>query len=181
MSHTAAPINLGHPLTVAVSIQTYAPESFDLEKPLVVTDVINPNTMLLPENTDLVDDDKLETLRTAWKNFILTPHAMDITHGNPDSETLTQRAFQKVAAEIGDSSLVALVQEARFPIPPDYTISLAPKSADTNVSRLKTIETLVPFRNLRNMLLRCEQEWDLPVATVRMASQRIEMPAAKMN
>lgn len=172
---------LGHPFSVAVSIQTYAPETFDLTKPLVVTDVINPNPIHLPENTDLVDNDKLEALRTAWEKFILTPHAIDISHDNPDAETLTHRAFQKVAAEIGDASLIALVQAARFPIPPDYTISLAPKSADTNLARLEIIESLVPFRNIREMLLRCEDKWDLPIAAVRMASQRIDVPTARMN
>ncbi len=65
MSQLTAPHiqQLGHPFEIAVEIQTYSPTTFDKSQKLVVTDVINPNTINLPTQPDLVDDNTLETLR----------------------------------------------------------------------------------------------------------------------
>lgn len=173
-----SPSLLGHPFHVAVTIQTYSPESFNLNTPLAITEVINPNFITLTPQTDLVDEDNLETLRKAWEAQILMPHAVSTTHDNPDSETLVKRAFSKISSEMGDASLVALVQEARFPIPPDYTIAL-PQTG--GLKRQKIIEGLVPFRGTLEMLKRMEENFDLPIATIRMTSQRIDVPTGPMN
>ena len=106
------------------------------------------------------------------------PHAIAITHDDPDSETLVDRAFKKVAEKIGDSSLVALIQNARFPIPPDYTIAL-PQTG--KLERQQIMESLVPFRDTLAMLKRMEATFDLPIATVRMSSQRLDIPTNRMN
>jgi hypothetical protein len=181
MSELAAPTitqQLGHPFEVAVQIQTYAPKTFDLSEQLTITDVINPNAINLPTTADLVDDASLETLRKAWEAYILTPHSLDITHDNPDSETLVARAFAKIATEIGDAKLVFAIQHMRFPIPSDYTITLPQTEG---LERQKIIESLVPFRNTSAMLQRMEQTLELPIATVRLLSQGINIPVSRMN
>ena len=65
--------------------------------------------------------------------------------------------------------LKQFVENARFPIPPNYSLSL-PVMATKDRKRL--IKSLVPFKNARKMLLRLEEKLKLPIRVLNIASQR---------
>jgi|GEM_PF-3904010 len=162
------PLKLGYPFELSVQIRTFRAKSLDMSAPLEVTSVVNPNHISLERTVDLVDSESLETLRKTWVASLSDIPEVSLINEQGD---IAMAAFIKLSKELNRA---ALSHEATdIPIPDDYTISLMPKTPETALQRQRIISGLVPFKKTKEMLLRFEETLDLPIATVRMASARV--------
>ena len=133
----------------------------------VTGELISPFYFTFPSKTDVVDSKEIETLRKFWRDALTRRHPeADTTIKN---KPLEEKLRDIMAAAIRPAQEMtteeALVVAAKYPIPSEYVVVLPPKGKSL---RQEIIETLVPFRDTRAMLLRLENNLESPMRVLQI-------------
>ncbi len=126
--------------------------------------IICENNVVFSPKTDEIDTECLPTIRKAWLESISRQSAGEaLFFSDRDSP---ERMKEKIAAALEDldeqklTMDEAFINAARYPVPSEYAVNLPIGSAGL---RRKILESLVPFHQTRAMLLKLEDELELPM------------------
>ncbi len=153
--------------SVSIGIMVAAPTSFNPKDDLIPTSIININEVSLPRELDTIEEGTLENLRKAWLDSLDRPE-VSLTEKSHAPEDIITCVLSKMAKTANKDVLRQILSTIAVPIPADYTIAIPMMDKE---DRKFLISSLVPFQNTQASLLRLEDELELPMRVVRIASE----------
>lgn len=138
--------------------------------------LVSKNDITLAPKIDMLDRKSLDTMRQVWMKKVSEAPDEKPTITYDSSRNVVE--FMSAAMQVGRKRVTqALIEDAELPVPSEYAVVLPIASKDV---RRHILSCLIPFRESRDMLLRLEDNLDLPMRCVRVGHMPL-MPADEVR
>lgn len=162
-------LDLMRHVSVTIYVAHAASAKRQEEDGLSHSNVISENFIAMPSKIDIMDTSGLKLIREMWKRSVARQaddqpvlHNKDETVEEKFARLLTQTTTSK-------ENMMAMIDAAKYPVPNEFSVILPQEARPI---RKEIISLLVPFQQTREMLLRLEDNLELPMRHVSIMHSR---------
>lgn len=141
------------------------------ETGLEYSNLISENFVVMPPTVDTLDTTDLSLFRKLWLQSIDRGAEEDKLIAKPETtEEIFAHLLEQTQARHSKEMLAGFVSAAKYPVPSEYSVKLPELGASF---RKEVIGSLIPFINTRQMMLRLEDNLDLPMRSINIGHAAI--------
>lgn len=135
------------------------------------SNLISDNFVVMPPTVDTLDTTDMALFRKLWLQSIERGQDEDKLIAKPETtEEIFVHLLEQAASCHSRKMEASLVSAAKYPVPSEYSVKLPDLGA---AFRKEVIGSLIPFINTRQLMLRLEDNLDLPIRSINIGHSAI--------